>query len=144
MEQQHKKPRDWTMFSLGLIPGVLLGVLIGAGIAGGIGGGSAKAGIASALEGCSLTGESPGIYLLDDGAAIELDGSGEGASSGGLDMFDQVCVLEGLQIPESAFSRMSSTRALDGTQSMSWDGYQASWTYHPDNGLDVIVESADR
>ncbi|GAB3650373.1 hypothetical protein GCM10027591_07740 [Zhihengliuella somnathii] len=143
-QPQQKQPKDWTMFSAGIIPGILVGVLIGAGLAGGIGGGSARAGITAALDECSMSGESPGVYVLDDGAALELDGSGTGAFSGGLETSDQVCILKGLGIPESAFSRMSSTRALDGTQTTSWDGYQASWTYHPDDGLHVIVEPVDR
>ena len=32
-----------------------------------------------------------------------------------------------------------ATRALDGRQQASWDGFEASWTYHPDNGLTLIL-----
>ena len=32
-----------------------------------------------------------------------------------------------------------STRALDGRQSATWAQFEASWTYHPDDGLDVLV-----
>jgi hypothetical protein len=34
---------------------------------------------------------------------------------------------------------MEKTRALDGRQTASWSFIEASWTYHPDNGLDVII-----
>lgn len=27
-----------------------------------------------------------------------------------------------------------------GMQAGSWDGISASWTYHPRNGLDIILE----
>ncbi|WP_344884570.1 hypothetical protein [Zhihengliuella alba] len=130
------------MFSLGAIPGLVVGVLIGVGLAAGASDES-TAGIETALEDCSLTAETSGVYVLDDGQALELDGSGEGVLSGGLDTDDQVCVLDGLGMPESGYSRMSSTRALDGTQTISWDAFRASWTYHPDDGLDIIVEPAD-
>lgn len=37
--------------------------------------------------------------------------------------------------------RMSHTRALDGTQTAtSPDGYVATWNYHPDSGMTIIVE----
>jgi hypothetical protein len=38
---------------------------------------------------------------------------------------------------------MDNTRALDGMQTASWGNYEASWTYHPDEGLDVVVTEAD-
>jgi hypothetical protein len=34
---------------------------------------------------------------------------------------------------------MEQTRALDGRQSETWEDFSASWTYHPDNGLDVLI-----
>jgi hypothetical protein len=36
-------------------------------------------------------------------------------------------------------SKMDRTRALDGMQDASWDDLSASWTYHPDAGLDITV-----
>jgi hypothetical protein len=36
--------------------------------------------------------------------------------------------------------QMKKTRALDGTQSASWDAIEATWSYHPDNGFDIILE----
>ncbi|WP_269142641.1 hypothetical protein [Georgenia yuyongxinii] len=35
---------------------------------------------------------------------------------------------------------MTSTRALDGRQTAEWDGVVATWSFHPDDGLDVILE----
>jgi hypothetical protein len=26
-----------------------------------------------------------------------------------------------------------------GRQEASWDGIEASWSYHPDNGLDLVL-----
>ncbi|MBQ9842455.1 MAG: hypothetical protein IJO42_05030 [Clostridia bacterium] len=49
-------------------------------------------------------------------------------------------VNESLGFPSSLIDKMSSTRALDGMQSQSFEEYTVSWTYHPDNGLRVIYE----
>jgi len=38
---------------------------------------------------------------------------------------------------------MERTRALDGTQSDTWDGLQASWSYHPDSGINLLIEKAE-
>jgi hypothetical protein len=34
---------------------------------------------------------------------------------------------------------MQNTRALDGMQDASWDNYKATWSFHPDNGFDLII-----
>ena len=41
--------------------------------------------------------------------------------------------------PTTVIAQMDSTRALDGTRDATWDGMTATWTYHPDDGLDVIL-----
>ena len=45
-----------------------------------------------------------------------------------------------LGLPASLLEKMSSTRALDGTQTQNCGTYTATWNYHPDNGLKVIYE----
>lgn len=45
-----------------------------------------------------------------------------------------------LSLPSSLLDKMSSTRALDGTQTQNCGTYTATWNYHPDNGLKVIYE----
>lgn len=77
--------------------------------------------------------------LSDGDRTMTLDMAGKESSSGTL-TFDQVtCVLGFLGMPSSVGSRMDATRALDGMQDGDWDGFHASWTYHPDNGLDIIL-----
>jgi hypothetical protein len=78
------------------------------------------------------------IRVLDDGAALEV--RGEGDESLGADITEIYCVLESLEAPDSVISRMSSTRALDGTQDGSWSEIYVTWTYHPNNGLNMIFE----
>lgn len=39
---------------------------------------------------------------------------------------------------EYLYTRMGQTRALDGTQNEENDNFKVTWTYHPDQGLEVI------
>ena len=48
------------------------------------------------------------------------------------------CVLGELDAPSSVAAHMEQTRALDGTQSEEWDGFEVSWTYHPDDGIGAV------
>lgn len=45
-----------------------------------------------------------------------------------------------LGFSESVYQRMLETRALDGRQTAEASGYTVSWTYHPDDGLEVMYE----
>lgn len=49
------------------------------------------------------------------------------------------CVFVKVDIPDAVVSHIEGTRALDGRQQASWDGFEASWTYHPDDGLNLIL-----
>ena len=82
------------------------------------------------------------IDLGDQGNSVSMDSKGEEDSGGaGIDVI--VCVLAGLDMPDSVASRMDQTRALDGMQDADWDGLHASWSYHPDSGVQIIVEDRD-
>lgn len=50
------------------------------------------------------------------------------------------CIHAELDIPESAHTRMLSTRAMDGIQEVTHSGIRVTWNYHPSSGLDVIYE----
>jgi hypothetical protein len=45
-----------------------------------------------------------------------------------------------LGFSSSVYMKMGQTRALDGRVTESNDNYSISWTYHPDNGLEVMYE----
>jgi hypothetical protein len=75
----------------------------------------------------------------DEGRTLMLDMAGEDAGSGDLAISDIACVLSELDTPDSVVAEMDGTRALDGRQSDDWDGLEASWSYHPDDGLDIIL-----
>lgn len=80
------------------------------------------------------------VRLAGDGQTLVLDGKG-GDGGLGVTPEDYVCVLSALGAPHGVLAKMDSTRALDGQQSDEWDGITATWTYHPDEGLDVILET---
>lgn len=49
-------------------------------------------------------------------------------------------VLSDLGFASSVYEKMNNTTALMGKQEASSDVAIASWTYHPDNGLEVIID----
>lgn len=66
-----------------------------------------------------------------------------------LSTFDQVqtdslngikFVNERLGFTDALYSKMMDTTALMGVQTEENDKYRVSWTYHPDNGLEVMYE----
>jgi hypothetical protein len=83
----------------------------------------------------------PSSSIGDEGTTLLLDHKGEEDTTGL--SFDQIaCVMAELNVSDALAARIGSTRAMDGVQSGEWDGYTATWSYHPDTGLDMIVEAA--
>jgi hypothetical protein len=81
-------------------------------------------------------------YIAKDGSYMEVD-------TNWLDVEDYidsdpylaiVIINEKLGFSSSVYSKMSSTRALDGRLTESNDKYTVSWTYHPNNGLEILYE----
>jgi hypothetical protein len=52
-------------------------------------------------------------------------------------------LLDELGFPASTMSRIGNTRALDGTLEAKGEKAIATWTYHPDNGLNIVIERID-
>lgn len=74
---------------------------------------------------------------------MTFDTQGESETEG--DILDRVtCFLNELKTPEYVRKHIESTRALDGQQTDKWDGYEARWTYHPDNGLLLTIIDTQR
>lgn len=91
----------------------------------------------AALDACGLE-NGPTSRIGDNGATLDLDHQGEDDRRG-IGLVALNCVLEELEVPDSVMSQMDRTRALDGRQTAEWDGIEASWSYHPDTGLDVLL-----
>ncbi len=96
-----------------------------------------RAALQSAKSTCSPATEA--VRVTDGGTTLLFDGYGE-EDFAGAPSIDLTCIMGALSAPESVQSRMQHTRALDGRQEDTWPGFSASWTYHPDNGLDLIVK----
>lgn len=80
-----------------------------------------------------------GAELADGDHTMIIDSEGEELGSGTATIYDAYCILESLDTPQSVIAQMEATRALDGMQTAQWNEFEASWTYHPDAGLDVII-----
>lgn len=75
--------------------------------------------------------------VLDNGDGLLLNGVGE--ESSGLELASTMCILTALDVPDTTLTRMEQTRSMDGRQRDELDGYAIEWTYHPDDGLDVLL-----
>lgn len=83
----------------------------------------------------------PHVRVLDYGSGLSIQG--EGNESDGVDVEVIACILFELDVPDIIVTRIDQTRALDGMQDASWDGIAATWTYHPDNGLQMILSEEE-
>lgn len=80
-----------------------------------------------------------GHLVKDEGLSITLDtkGSEEGNDQIYDEITDVACLLTELDAPDYVTQHVDSTRALDGQQTDEWGTYEARWTYHPDDGLQI-------
>lgn len=91
-----------------------------------------------ALDVCGVRyGQGDVVQIADGGSTLILPGSG--TNTEGLPYFRQECVLKNLGAPESFLAQLQNSRALDGNLTGSWANVEASWTYHPNAGLDIIL-----
>jgi hypothetical protein len=97
--------------------------------------GSQKSPFPAALESCA--GDDSYATLGDGDKTLILDMEGE--TEYGMYSEDVFCILEELSIPDSTLEMMYQTTSLDGNVTDSWSGLSATWTYHPDRGMDVIL-----
>jgi hypothetical protein len=88
---------------------------------------------------CKLT-HSAYAEVADGGKTLTLDGASQ-AGGDGLSITQLACVLRSLKVTDAVVTQMDSTTSLQGRQTGSWSDVNASWTYHPDNGLDIILTS---
>lgn len=98
---------------------------------------SAKAGT-PAKDPMEQVAASCGVSAASDGKSITVRTAGAKAA-GRESIKDVACILAGLGAPQHIYSLINATRALDGMQSESWGDYVARWTYHPDNGLTMVI-----
>ena len=98
---------------------------------------SPETAFAEALEFCEIDESDLYISVEDDGASLIM--SSEGTESWGAPIDEIACVLQMLDVPTSIINRIDTTRALDGTQTGTWDEYEATWNYHPNSGSNITI-----
>lgn len=86
----------------------------------------------------ACVGSAEGFELADGDTTLIIDTMGDDDFTG-VDYTTLECALDELETPTRVVTAIESTRALDGRQSDSWDGFAASWSYHPDSGMDLII-----
>lgn len=96
-----------------------------------------QASLVAAVEACALARVSPYVVVDEGGLVME----GEGNESPGVPVDTILCVLDNLEIPDTVVSRISNTNSQMGLVEGFWGDYDASWSYHPDNGLFIHVVS---
>ena len=95
--------------------------------------------IENAADFCLKDGRALGFSIDEDGKGAYMDGAGEDEIFA-MDYSSQRCILRQLDVPSSVTSRIGNTNSLMGMQEAEWDNVSISWTYHPDNGLDVSID----
>jgi hypothetical protein len=67
---------------------------------------------------------------------------GDGSARDDEDLEAFAVLIGSLGFTDATLGRMAATRALDGMQTAESDEATMWWTYHPDDGLQVIIEPA--
>lgn len=139
---RRERPKRRTRAKYGLamfIVGFLLAILLAVGAYVGVSylRTVAANNLAHSLDACSVSG--PYARLASDKASLTLVAYGDGAN--GLSQTDFRCILSELDTPSSVRERMLITRAVDGAQHEEWNVYRVTWTYHPEDGLSVVLST---
>lgn len=86
---------------------------------------------------CVSPQSAPRIQYVDDGDGMIVDGATKDD-----EYTDLACVLVELGAPQSLVANIDSTTALMGRQTEEADGLEYSWSYHPDNGLNMVISES--
>ena len=137
--ERHRRKKRWK-FGLGMF---VLGFTTALVVVAGVGAGvyysrfASENKLADVVKECGARGR--GVRLASDKSTLTMEAFGEGSGGVATPVFQ--CVLERLDTPSAVRERMMETRAIDGTREESWGSYRATWTYHPDQGLHVVISA---
>lgn len=133
--RKKRSHRGLVMFLLGFLVAIVL--VLGAAVALYYLRFAGAQNFSSALDTCHASGSY--VRLAADKSSLALQAESE--SGRGLSAPVFLCVLDELDAPASMRQRMLLTRAIDGTQEEQWGPFRATWTYHPDQGLNVAISA---
>ena len=75
------------------------------------------------------------VKVYDGGHTAVIDTRSQYADIAGV-----ACLLYGIDTPRSIIARIDSTTSLQGSQTARANGFTYRWSYHPDNGLNMVIE----
>jgi hypothetical protein len=92
--------------------------------------------LTNAFKACEARDTANTMELGDNGRTIIVDTRSEFTSTAGV-----ACVWGELKTPQSITAKVEATTAMMGEQTAESDGVSYSWSYHPDNGLNMVITS---
>jgi hypothetical protein len=118
----------------------LLAALVGLGVLGTRGGGPTARPDPFRDAARAMLRDAPGaVETCCDSLALTV---GDGSARDAEDLEAFTVLLGSLGFSDATLSRMANTRALDGMQTAESDHAVMWWTFHPDDGMTVIIEPA--
>jgi hypothetical protein len=90
--------------------------------------------LSRAYRACQSQDSARTLQLGDGGRTIIVDTRDEYVSMAGVE-----CLWAELETPQSITAKVGSTTAMMGEQSAQSGGLSYSWSYHPDNGLNMVI-----
>lgn len=148
-----KKRRRWVPV-LGMI--VLIGAIAGGAL---VFGAAGETRLEAAFEEANLE-QSQWFELADEGSTIIIDGPMTPDVESAIE-FDQPLPTEqelddiiafwnqldrfckAVEVPTYIQSQIETTNSLAGEQTATFDGLEASWSFHPDSGLDMTIHEEE-
>lgn len=97
----------------------------------------AEARLLTAVHGCNMITADVGVALGNSNSTLVLQT--EGNEVAGMSYENALCVLKATKISDAELNLITTTRALDGRQTGSWNDFEATWSYHPDRGLNLTL-----
>ena len=90
--------------------------------------------LAAAYEFCSASPGKQTLSFADAGHTVIIDTESEYGSIDGAD-----CLFRMLETSQAVTATVDSTTALMGVQQADDGGLHYQWSYHPDNGLNMVI-----
>jgi hypothetical protein len=95
---------------------------------------AADARLSNAYKSCSWKDTAKTVVLGDAGNSLIVDTRSKYTSMDGV-----ACILSQLKTPTSITSSIDHTTSMMGERSEESAGLSYSWSYHPDNGLNLVI-----
>lgn len=82
----------------------------------------------------------PYASLTDKNRTLLIDGAAKDDHPNTISLYQLSCVYKSVSAPSAVIAMISHTRALDGMKSTTFGKYKIAWSYHPDSGINLILQ----